>query len=82
LNCAGSKSPKHSNAEKTRQELANAQAKAQEILAQAGAQANKIIEETRAAAAQIGEQERQKSVAESQKILAKAHEAEKPNSRG
>jgi F-type H+-transporting ATPase subunit b len=63
------------NAEKTRQELANAQAKAQEILAQAGAQANKIIEETRAAAAKIGEQERQKAVAESQQILAKAHEA-------
>jgi F-type H+-transporting ATPase subunit b len=63
------------NAEKTRKELANAQAKAQELIAQAGQQANKIIEEARAAASAVGEQERQKAVADAQSILAKAREA-------
>ena len=41
------------NAEKTRAELANAQAKAQEIIGQAAQQANKIIEEARTAAAKV-----------------------------
>lgn len=63
------------NAEKTRQELANAQTKAQEIITQAGQQANKIIEEARATAVAVGEQERQKSVAAAQQIIEKAHEA-------
>lgn len=63
------------NAEKTRAELANAQAKAKEIISQAGAQANKVIEEARAAAAQVSELERQKAIAEAQQILNKAREA-------
>lgn len=63
------------NAEKTRAELANAQAKAQEILAQAGAQANKVIEEARNAANRLSEQERQKAIADAQQILGKAREA-------
>ena len=63
------------NAEKTRAELASAQAKAQELLVQAGAQANKIVEETRAAAARLAEQERQKAITDAQAILAKAREA-------
>lgn len=63
------------NADKTRIELASAQAKAQELLAQAGAQANKIVEESRAAAARVSEQERQKAIADAQAILAKAREA-------
>lgn len=62
-------------AEKSKAELAKAQAKAQEVIAQAGTQANKIIEEARAAAASVGEQERQKAVADAQSILAKAREA-------
>lgn len=62
-------------ADKTKAELANAQAKAQEVIAQAGQQANRIIEEARAAAAAVGEQERQKAVADAQNILAKAREA-------
>ena len=37
---------------RSRQELANAQAKAQEILTQAGAQGNKMIEEARAVGGQ------------------------------
>ena len=63
------------NAEKTRAELASAQAKAAEILAQAGAQANKVVEEARASAARVAEQERQKAIADAQAILAKAREA-------
>lgn len=62
-------------ADKSRTELANAQAKAQELIGQAGAQANKIIEESRAAAAAVGEQERQKAIADAQNILAKAKQA-------
>ncbi len=48
------------NAEKIKQELASAQAKAQEILNQANAQANKLIEEARAAAAKCRNRKRKK----------------------
>lgn len=63
------------NAEKTRKELANAQAKAQEIVGQAGQQATKIIEEARAAAAKVSEAERQKAIADAANIIAKAKES-------
>ena len=63
------------NAEKIKQELANAQAKAQEILNQAGAQATKMIEEARAAAAKVQEQETQKAIAAANDIVAKARQA-------
>ena len=63
------------NAEKSRTELASAQAKSQELLAQAGAQATKVVEEARAAAARVAELERQKAIADAQAILAKAREA-------
>ena len=63
------------NAEKTRAELAKAQAKAQEVIAQAGTQANKIIEEARAAASRLADQERQKAITDAQQILGKAREA-------
>ncbi len=62
-------------AEKSKAELAKAQAKVQEILGQAGAQANKIIEDARVAAAAVGEQERQKAVTDAQNILSKTREA-------
>jgi F-type H+-transporting ATPase subunit b len=62
-------------AEKSKTELANAQARAQELLTQAGAQANKIIEEARAAAAKVTETETQKAVAAAQDIIAKARQA-------
>lgn len=62
------------SAEKMKQELASAQARAQEILNQASAQANKMIDDARAAAARAGEQERQKAIAEAQDILAKAQQ--------
>ncbi len=63
------------NADKTKAELANAQAKSQELLNQTGLQANKIIEEARAASAKISEVERQKAVADAADILAKARQA-------
>ena len=63
------------NAEKTKTELANAQAKAQEILTQAGAQGNKMIEEARASAAKVLEVESQKAIATANDIIAKARQA-------
>lgn len=63
------------NAEKIKQELANAQAQTQEILTQAGNQANKIIEEARQAAAKVTETETQKAVAAAQDIIAKARQS-------
>jgi F-type H+-transporting ATPase subunit b len=63
------------NAEKIKQELANAQVKAQEIMGQANAQANKLIEEARAAAARVQEAETQKAIATANQIVAKAKEA-------
>ena len=63
------------NAEKIKQELANAQAKSQEIVNQAGVQANKMIEEARVAAAKVLETESQKAIATASQIIAKAKEA-------
>ena len=63
------------NAEKIKQELASAQAKAQEILTQANALANKQIEEARAVAAKVQESETQKAIATANQIVAKAKEA-------
>ena len=63
------------NADKTRQELAKAQVKAQEILTQASQQANKAIEEARAAAAKVQEVETQKAIAAAGDIIAKARQA-------
>lgn len=63
------------NAEKTRKELASAQAKSQELIAQAGQQAQKIIEEARAAAGKVAEAERQKAIADAAAIIAKGRQA-------
>lgn len=63
------------NAEKTKAELANAQAKAQDIIGQAGAQANKIIEEARAAGSAEVEKASQAAIATANQIIAKAKEA-------
>jgi F-type H+-transporting ATPase subunit b len=63
------------NADTIKQELAKAQAKAQEILNQANAQSNKLIEEARQAAAKVLEQETQKAVAAAQDIVTKARQA-------
>jgi F-type H+-transporting ATPase subunit b len=63
------------NAEKSKAELAKAEAQRQEILAQANTQANKLIEEARAAASRVQEQETQKAIATAEQIIAKAREA-------
>jgi len=63
------------NAEKIKQELANAQAKAQELLSAANAQGNKLIEEARQSAAKVLEQETQKAIATANDIIAKARQA-------
>ena len=63
------------NAERIKQELASAQAKAQDILSQANVQANKFIEDARAAAAKVQEAETQKAIASAEQIIAKAREA-------
>ena len=63
------------NAEKSKAELAKAEAQRQEVLNQANAQANKLIEEARAAAARVQEQETQKAIAAAEQIIAKACEA-------
>lgn len=63
------------NADKIKQELANAQAKTQELLSQANAQGNKLIEEARTSAAKVLEQETQKAIATANDIIAKARQA-------
>ncbi|HMP83120.1 MAG TPA: F0F1 ATP synthase subunit B [Verrucomicrobiota bacterium] len=63
------------NAEKIKQELASAQAKAQEILSAANAQGNKLIEEARQSAAKVLETESQKAIATANDIVTKARQA-------
>jgi F-type H+-transporting ATPase subunit b len=63
------------NAEKMKQELANAQAKAQEILTAANAQGNKMMEEARQSAAKVLEAESQKAIATANDIVTKARQA-------
>ena len=63
------------NADKIKQELALAQAKAQELINQAGVTGNKLIEEARQAAAKVLEVETQKAIATAQDIVAKARQA-------
>jgi F-type H+-transporting ATPase subunit b len=63
------------NAEKSKAELARAEAQRQEVLTQANAQATKLIEEARAAAARVQEQETQKAIAAAEQIITKAREA-------
>ncbi len=65
------------NAEKIKQELANAQAKTHAMIVQAGQEAAKLIEEARAAAAKVQEQETQKAIAAAQAIVDKARQATK-----
>ncbi len=63
------------NADRIKQELAQAQANAQELLSQAAAQSNKLIEDARVAAAKLTETEVQKAVAAAQEIQSKARAA-------
>lgn len=63
------------NAEKIKEELAKAQASAQEILSAANAQGNKLIEEARQSAAKVLEVESQKAIATANDIVTKARQA-------
>ena len=63
------------NAEKIKQQLADAEASRQKTLAEANTQANKLIEEARAAAAKVQETETQRAIATAEQIIAKAREA-------
>ncbi|MBI3868533.1 MAG: F0F1 ATP synthase subunit B [Verrucomicrobia bacterium] len=63
------------NAEKIKQELAKAQAKAEEILTLASKDANRHIQEAREAAAKVLEAETQKAIATANDIVTKARQA-------
>jgi F-type H+-transporting ATPase subunit b len=63
------------NADKIKQELAEAEKTRKEILARANTDATKLIEEARAAAAKVQEEETQKAVRAAEDIIAKAREA-------
>lgn len=63
------------NADKIKQQLAEAEASRRDTLQKANAEANRLIEEARAAAARVQEQETRKAVAAAEQIIAKAREA-------
>jgi F-type H+-transporting ATPase subunit b len=63
------------NAEKIKQQLAEAEQRYQEILAKANAQAQQMIDEARASAGVIAERKQQEAVVAAEQILAKAREA-------
>jgi F-type H+-transporting ATPase subunit b len=63
------------NAERIKQELAQAEAARLKIMSDANVQANKLIEEARNAASKVQEQETQRAIAAAEQIIAKAREA-------
>src|SRR3982750_2861736 len=63
------------NAEKIKQQLAEAEVRHTEILAKANAQAQKMIDEARESAAHVAERKQQEAVAAAEQIMAKAREA-------
>ena len=63
------------NAEKIKQQLAEAEQRYQEILAKGNAEAQKMIDEARASAGVIAERKQQEAIAAAEQILAKAREA-------
>jgi F-type H+-transporting ATPase subunit b len=63
------------NAEKIKQQLAEAEQRHAEILSQANAQAQKMIDDARESAALVGERKQQEAVAAAEQIMAKAREA-------
>jgi F-type H+-transporting ATPase subunit b len=63
------------NADKIRQQLAEAEQRHSEILAQANAQAQKMIDEARESAEHVAERKQQEAVVAAEQILAKAREA-------
>lgn len=63
------------NAEKIKQQLAEAEQHHAEILAKANAQAQKMIDEARESSAHIAERKQQEAVVAAEQIMAKAREA-------
>lgn len=63
------------NAEKIKQQLADAEKHYQDILTKANADAQKLIDEARASSATIAERKQQQAIAEAEQIIAKAREA-------
>lgn len=63
------------NAEKIKQQLAEAEQRHAEILARANAQAQKMIDDARESAAHVGERKQQEAIVAAEQIIAKAHEA-------
>ena len=63
------------NAEKIKQQLAEAEQRHAEILAKANAQAQKMIDEARESAGHLAERKQQEAVTTAEQIVAKAREA-------
>jgi F-type H+-transporting ATPase subunit b len=63
------------NAEKIRQQLAEAEQRYREILAKANAEGQKMIDEARESAKHVSERKQQEAIAAAEQILAKAREA-------
>jgi F-type H+-transporting ATPase subunit b len=63
------------NAEKIKQQLAEAEQRYQEILAKGNSEAQKMIDEARASSAAITERKQQEAITAAEQILAKAREA-------
>ncbi len=63
------------NAEKIKQQLAEAEQRYQETLGKANAEAQKMIDEARASAGVIAERKQQEAIAAAEQIIAKAREA-------
>ena len=63
------------NAEKIKQQLADAEAKHAEILERANGEAQKMINEARASADALGQVRQQQAIAEAEAIIAQAREA-------
>ena len=63
------------NAERIKQQLAEAQTKYEELLAKANADAQHLLDEVRATGDRLAEQKRQQAMSEAEQISAKAQEA-------
>lgn len=63
------------NAEKIKQQLAEAEQRHADILAQANGEAQKMIDEARASASVVAERRQQEAIAAAEQIMAKAREA-------
>jgi F-type H+-transporting ATPase subunit b len=63
------------NAEKIKQQLAEAQTKYEETLARANAEAQRLIEEVKASGEKLAEEKRQAALAEAQEIIRRTNES-------